>query len=140
ALAGTSVHHGRVERLDVHAVEATNIDRHHLLAVGHFAACKRFHPAGGAEQVGDRFGVEAIFGEACLALFQLEILGWRKGEDTATLLAIRAIAGDRARKINFDLERNRAAVAASQILHRSLQFYPNTILAADSGSSSPNAR
>src|SRR5690606_4530641 len=103
------------ERADVHLVEAANVDRDHLRAVGGGAPGEGFDPAGRAEQMVDVLPAELVIGQRVLSRAELEPLRLDEGQQQAALRADRAVAGDDLLQVGLRFVADLAAVAAARI-------------------------
>src|SRR2546430_10266057 len=108
-----SIDRRHVQFCQLDTVDAADVQRHHLGAVGLAAAREHLYAAIDARLMPDRVLVEQIFLEIILAGAQLKTLRGHEGKMQAFLGADRAVAGGHDSKIGRAFEPHPAAMAAA---------------------------
>lgn len=104
-------------RIEVDPVQAAQVHRRHRPALRVDAFAIRMDAAGGAEAVLDHALVEGVGAGRLVRRAQAQAFARHEPQQRAAAAAQRAIAGDRAIDLAFDLEGHGAAVTASFMQH-----------------------
>ncbi len=107
-----------IQRVEIGARNAAQVDRRHLRAVGAGAHRKALAPAGVAELMVDIMLVELVRRQPLGAALQPELVDRHEAEQKALAAAVRAVAAHRrVGNVALDAIGHRAAVTASFISH-----------------------
>ena len=109
-----------LQRMAVDAVEAAHVHHRPGAPVVSLAAPERADTADGAEAVVDALLAELIVGHAFLSLHLGQLRGRDKGYDRPGSSVHRAVTGKQVLQLQFGVELNCSAVAASTMGYRSI--------------------
>ena len=110
-----AIHRRHLQLRQLDAVDAADIQRHDIAAVGLLAACEHIDAAVDAELMVDGVFVEEVFLQIFFAGAELKAFRIDEGEMQPLLGADRAVAGGDHRKITRAFEAHLAAMAAAGI-------------------------